>query len=138
MAKVKLTLRQVLTWADAHRHDTGSWPTTRSGPVAQAPEEGWQAVDQALRLGLRGLPGGDSLPRLLWRERQVAMPTRWRLKEARRKRVAVLRARGLSAAQIAARLSLGGPTVSQMLQQFAVGPSDAVEARHGATFADGR
>jgi hypothetical protein len=117
MPKARLTVAQVLAWADAHCQGNGAWPTTRSGPVAEARGETWQAVDQALRLGLRGLPGGDSLPRLLWRERQAPMPTRWRLEEARRRRVAQLRARGLSAGQIAARLNLGPPTVSQLLQR---------------------
>jgi hypothetical protein len=67
----RLSELQVLRWADAHRQRTGSWPVTTSGPVRDAPEETWRRVDNALRLGLRGLPGGNSLARLLARRRGV-------------------------------------------------------------------
>jgi hypothetical protein len=40
-----------------------------AGQVAGAPGETWRALDVALRQGLRGLPGGDSLARLLRRHR---------------------------------------------------------------------
>ena len=66
-----LTEEQVLAWADAHRARTGRWPAIRSGPIPEAPGETWQGVQNALRLGLRGLPGGSSLARLLARERGV-------------------------------------------------------------------
>jgi len=62
-----LTEGQVLRWADAHHARTGRWPTAGSGPVAAAPGERWSAVNQALHSGFRGLPGGDSLRRLLRR-----------------------------------------------------------------------
>ncbi len=65
----RLTTREVLAWADAHFGRTGSWPTARSGAVAGVPGETWCAVDTALYAGLRGLPGGDSLARLLARRR---------------------------------------------------------------------
>jgi hypothetical protein len=65
---------QILRWAGAHRRRTGDWPSARSGPVAGAPGLTWRAVDAALAEGCRGLPGGDSLARLLRRER--AMPER--------------------------------------------------------------
>src|SRR5262249_38261329 len=65
----RLTRGQVLAWADAHRRRTGGWPTYRSGPVLEAPGETWQAVQDALRAGTRGLPGGDSLAELLRRRR---------------------------------------------------------------------
>src|SRR5262249_52355965 len=42
-----------------------------SGPVPEAPGETWSMVDGALRVGLRGLPGGLSLARLLARHRGV-------------------------------------------------------------------
>jgi hypothetical protein len=35
--------------------------------VDHAPGEKWANIDQVLRLGVRGLPGGDSLARLLRR-----------------------------------------------------------------------
>ena len=44
---------------------TGAWPTAASGAVADAPGETWRAVDAALRVGVRGLPGGTSLAQLL-------------------------------------------------------------------------
>jgi hypothetical protein len=65
-----LTEAQVLAWADAHRARTGRWPTAFSGPVAEAPDVTWRAIDTALGDGLRGLPGGDSLSRLLDRHRK--------------------------------------------------------------------
>jgi hypothetical protein len=64
-----LTVEQVLAWADAHRERTGRWPGRKSGPVPGAPGEKWRNIDRALRLGGRGLPGGDSLAQLLARER---------------------------------------------------------------------
>lgn len=60
-----LTGRQVLAWARAHRRRTGSWPTRHSGDVVDAPGETWQKIDLALRGGYRGLPGGQSLARLV-------------------------------------------------------------------------
>jgi hypothetical protein len=62
-----LTEGLILRWADAHRARTGRWPTQGSGLVTAAPAESWSAVNQALHSGLRGLPGGASLPRLLRR-----------------------------------------------------------------------
>jgi hypothetical protein len=62
-----LTRQQILTWAEAHRAATGSWPTVNSGAVAGAPGETWLNINQALRYGLRGLPAGSSLSRLFGR-----------------------------------------------------------------------
>jgi hypothetical protein len=59
----------ILKWADDHHRFTGSWPRTSSGPVRANLNEAWRRIDRALRAGDRGLPGGDSLPRLLARER---------------------------------------------------------------------
>jgi hypothetical protein len=69
MARPKLTIEQILAWADAHRRQAGDWPTVKAGPVPGAPGETWEGIDSALRLGTRGLPGGDTLPKLLRRER---------------------------------------------------------------------
>jgi len=55
----------IRTWAEAHRQATGCWPNRKSGPILAAPGETWLAVDMALQKGVRGLPGGSSLPRLL-------------------------------------------------------------------------
>jgi hypothetical protein len=62
-----LALWQIIRWADRHRRRTGRWPTAAAGPVEGVPGESWQKVDRALRDGRRGLPGGDSLSRLLHR-----------------------------------------------------------------------
>jgi hypothetical protein len=63
----KLTAEQILAWAAAHHQRTGEWPTCESGQVTDAPEGTWRAVNVALYHGLRGLPGGSSLARLLKR-----------------------------------------------------------------------
>ena len=60
-----LTRKQILRWADAHFLQTGKWPTQFSGPIRDAPEESWAAVNTILMRGGRGLPGGSSLARLL-------------------------------------------------------------------------
>lgn len=69
MALPPLSAAQILAWADAHRSRTGDWPGGKGGPIPEAPGETWRAVEQALAGGLRGLPGGDTLARLLARER---------------------------------------------------------------------
>lgn len=61
----KLRLESILRWADEHRKRTGAFPIETSGRIAAQPDELWKYVDHALRIGLRGLPGGSSLPRLL-------------------------------------------------------------------------
>jgi hypothetical protein len=66
-----LCVEQILAWADAHRERTGHWPMERSGPVPEAPQETWRAVCEALRVGLRGLEAGGSLPRLLAEHRDA-------------------------------------------------------------------
>jgi hypothetical protein len=67
----RLTRIQILAWADLHYARTESWPTAHSGPILEAPGETWMAVEMALAKGLRGLPGGSSLPQLLDKHRQV-------------------------------------------------------------------
>jgi hypothetical protein len=69
-SRLPLTVEQILAWADAHKARTGTWPTRRSGPVAEDPGESWANVNQALEKGLRGLPKG-SLHRLLAQHRGV-------------------------------------------------------------------
>ncbi len=74
LALPPLTCEQILAWADAHRTRTGRWPVVKGGPVTEAPGENWAALDAALLAGSRGLPGGDSLARLLNRHRGVQNP----------------------------------------------------------------
>ncbi len=71
--KRPLTIRLILEWADRHHDRTGRWPISRSGPVVHA-DDGttWEGVNTALLKGARGLPGGDSLARLLRRRRKIA------------------------------------------------------------------
>jgi len=71
LGQAQLTVRQVLVWADQHHRRTGAWPKRNSGPISGTKRETWSHVDQALSLGLRGLPGGSSLARLLKRRRGV-------------------------------------------------------------------
>lgn len=67
-----LTIPDILAWADAHHKATGRWPKMDSGPVVAGPlGTTWRQVDNALRLGLRGLEGGSSLARLLDEHRYV-------------------------------------------------------------------
>jgi hypothetical protein len=61
----RLTVAQILEWADRHHARTGAWPRQGSGPVADSGGETWLAVDRRLRRGGRGLPGGSSLAKLL-------------------------------------------------------------------------
>jgi hypothetical protein len=60
-----LTVEKILAWADVHLQATGSFPKFNSGEVVGVPGETWSAIDTALRVGVRGLPGKSSLPQLL-------------------------------------------------------------------------
>jgi superfamily II DNA or RNA helicase len=66
-----LTTQQVLDWCDRYHEVTDEWPRENSGAVPDATGETWLNVSQALRLGLRGLPGGSSLGKLLAEKRGV-------------------------------------------------------------------
>ncbi len=61
----------LLSWIDAHRTQFGAWPRITSGPVSAAPGETWSGINTALQDGLRGLPGGSSLPQFLAEHRGV-------------------------------------------------------------------
>jgi hypothetical protein len=65
------TVDVILVWADRHYERTGRWPFLKSGPVHESPGDTWQMIDSGLRCGLRGLPGGSSLSRLLASQRGV-------------------------------------------------------------------
>lgn len=66
-----LTTELILTWADYHHRRTGRWPVQAAGPVHGIPDQTWNAVDSALIVGCRGLPGGESLAGLLEKHRGV-------------------------------------------------------------------
>jgi hypothetical protein len=78
----RLTIEQVLAWADAHRASTGRWPSSQSGAVVEGSEETWAVVNGALVQGHRGLPGDSSLARLLAKHRPVR-PRRLSLRKVR-------------------------------------------------------
>jgi hypothetical protein len=71
-------VEQILAWADAHHEAHGAWPAvgpaTLSGEVPGAPGESWKAINHALAMGLRGLPGDSSLAELLAEHRGVPLP----------------------------------------------------------------
>jgi len=66
-----LTVSLILAWADAFHLRNGRWPTSKSGPLPEAPGENWDLLNSALKVGSRGLPGGSSLARMLARQRGV-------------------------------------------------------------------
>jgi hypothetical protein len=69
LRKPPLSVAIILAWADSCRACTGYWPSCTEQHIRGAPGETWVNVNQALTNGHRGLPGGDTLPRLLVRER---------------------------------------------------------------------
>jgi hypothetical protein len=64
-------IEQILVWVDEHKQRTGKWPKQTSGRIEAAPSENWRRVNEALRLGKRGLVGGSSLAALLSQYRGV-------------------------------------------------------------------
>jgi hypothetical protein len=66
-----LTEEEILHWADLHFQRTGTWPKRDSGEVADVPGQTWTGVEIALRRGKRGLAGGSSIAKLLWKYRDV-------------------------------------------------------------------
>jgi hypothetical protein len=64
-AGLRLSVRQIVLWARAHHRRHGFWPTPFDGRIPDAPGETWLKVEDALRRGTRGLPGGSSLAKLL-------------------------------------------------------------------------
>jgi hypothetical protein len=65
----KLSVRNILFWADDFKKRVGRWPCARDGRVLGLPDLTWCAVDQALIKGHRGLRGGQSLAKLLFERR---------------------------------------------------------------------
>lgn len=66
-----LTIEQILAWADAFHERTGEWPTRKSGPIGPGINGYWGGVQNSLQKGLRGLPFGSSLARILRDHRDV-------------------------------------------------------------------
>ena len=65
-----LSLPEILSAADRYHLKTGKWPNRHSQNKAAAPDS-WKAIDGALAGGLRGLPKGWTLARLLFAKRGV-------------------------------------------------------------------
>src|SRR5262249_6262774 len=78
----------ILQWAREHFAQAGKWPTRYSGKVLSNPEENWRGVENALRVGLRGLPGGSSLAQLL--EAKCNVPNRMNLRKLSRRLIVTL------------------------------------------------
>ncbi len=112
-----LTPALILAWADAHHGRTGAWPSSTSGPVGDAPGETWSGLNTALRLGTRGLPGGDSVHRLLRREGRIAESRGRPAQVSRHLLVYHLSAEGLSLAEIGRRLGVSRQAAWEMLRR---------------------
>jgi hypothetical protein len=67
-----LTEELILQWADAYFARHGQYPPESAGPVEHAPGEKWINIAAALREGIRGLPGGSSLHKLLVKHGRVS------------------------------------------------------------------
>jgi len=66
-----LTEAEILAWADAFHERWGKWPIKKDELINGPLRETWRGVDAGLRRGLRGLPGGSSLARLLAERRGI-------------------------------------------------------------------
>jgi len=60
-----LTAKQLTAWARSHRQRTGTWPNAHSGGVVGSNGENWGSINNLLRDGGRGFPGGSSLSSFL-------------------------------------------------------------------------
>ncbi len=65
----KLSIADILQWADDHHARTRRWPNAKSGPVIDSPGETWRGITLALFEGGRGLRVGTTLPQLLKKHR---------------------------------------------------------------------
>src|SRR5688572_24041409 len=72
--KPRLTVPQILAWADEFYARKRRWPHHFDGRISRASEDTWARVNSALAGGDRGLPGGSSLARLLYLHRGVRSP----------------------------------------------------------------
>jgi hypothetical protein len=71
MARPRLTIAQILEWADAHHARTGRWPKKSSGHIWETADETWGGINAALYQAYRSLPRGLTLARLLEKHRGV-------------------------------------------------------------------
>ena len=61
----RLTIKQILAWADVFQQRNHRRPTVLAGRIPRTQGETWCTVDKALYRGTRGLPGGSSLAQML-------------------------------------------------------------------------
>ncbi len=62
----RLTITDILAWADGHYERTGRWPTALSSVIyGDVFDRNWRIVDAALQVGHRRLPAGWTLTELL-------------------------------------------------------------------------
>ncbi|MBW2187231.1 MAG: hypothetical protein JRG71_12795 [Deltaproteobacteria bacterium] len=74
--KPKFSEDEILMWADAYKQRYGDWPNRAVGIIEESlVEDTWQAVHSALNEGARGLPGKDTLTKLIERNRHVERRT---------------------------------------------------------------
>ena len=66
----RLSISQILEWADAYYAENAEWPTRLSGVIPDTADT-WLSIDSAIRRAGRGLRGKSSLPRLLASKRGV-------------------------------------------------------------------
>jgi hypothetical protein len=65
----KLSIGEILRWADRYHEAHGVWPNAGSGPVESVQGITWNRIDTVLKRGGRGLNGGSSLAGLLAEQR---------------------------------------------------------------------
>jgi hypothetical protein len=70
----RLRVSEVLAWADAHHRQKGEWPNQFSGPGTAGLPLNWAAVNESLKHGRRGLPGGTTLFRFLVKHGRILAP----------------------------------------------------------------
>lgn len=63
--KPRLTIKQILAWADAYYKRNKSWPQSCSEKIPKTGGETWDTINHALSKGRRGMRRGGSLARLL-------------------------------------------------------------------------
>ncbi len=61
----RLTDKKILRWVRAYHRRTGRWPGVHDGETVGVEGEKWRNIDNGLKYGLRGLPGGSSLFRFV-------------------------------------------------------------------------
>src|SRR5262249_14392126 len=64
----RLTREQIKAWAQEHYTRNKKYPAADSGAIPGTACETWQAINLALWIGRRGLPGGSSLAQFLEEE----------------------------------------------------------------------